>query len=82
MKVKNINLEITAISIVIIFAIAISLIIAPEQSLNAIDGLFNFVSTVFVHHCFGSLGCNNHLLILPCQDMENNIRDGEPAIPI
>ncbi len=47
MKVKNINLEITAISIVIIFAIAISLIIAPEQSLNAIDGLFNFVSTVF-----------------------------------
>ena len=47
LKVKNINLEITAISIVIIFAIAISLIIAPEQSLNAIDGLFNFVSTVF-----------------------------------
>ncbi len=44
---KNINVEITVISIVVVLAVALSLIISPEASLKAINGVFGFISTVF-----------------------------------
>ncbi|MGI6730811.1 MAG: BCCT family transporter [Anaerovoracaceae bacterium] len=47
MKSKNINIEVTLISIVIVLLIAVSLLVIPEQSLSAINVAFNFVSTVF-----------------------------------
>ena len=47
MKLKNINLEITIISILIVFGAAIALMVAPDQSLYVITVMFNFVSTAF-----------------------------------
>lgn len=47
MKDKNINVEITVLSIVGVLAVALSLIVSPEASLKAINGVFDFISTAF-----------------------------------
>lgn len=47
MKTKNINFEIVIISVFLVFAIAISLMAAPEKSLEAINAVYGFVSTAF-----------------------------------
>lgn len=47
MKTKNINLSVTLISILVVLFVAISLVVAPEASLSAINSVFNFVSVVF-----------------------------------
>lgn len=43
MKLKNINLEIVVISVLIVSAIAVSLIIAPMKSLEVIDSIYALV---------------------------------------
>ena len=47
MKLKNINLEIVVISVLIVSAIAVSLIIAPMKSLEVIDSIYALVSKLF-----------------------------------
>ena len=47
MKQKNINLQVVLISVIIVAAITAALIISPQNSLRAIESLFNFVSKVF-----------------------------------
>lgn len=47
MKEKNINIEVVVISVIIVAAIAASLIFNPQGSLKAIDSLFGFVSKAF-----------------------------------
>lgn len=47
MKFKNINLEITIISILLVLATALCLIIAPDASLDIINKVFDFVSVAF-----------------------------------